>query len=140
MFTQAQLAQLSVPKRKVIVRHVAADGPLPFSIGNPDAVCIRSLITWKILRPHPQVHPMRATVLTNLGREVACMVLAEYADALIAAGAGRTPLEDLLEQKTPVERLEEIKKITQGRTEHLPNLAQVTENIAEDGAVALPHQ
>ena len=48
---------------------------------------IRALISRELLRHDNTSTPPRYTVMTERGREVVCVVLAEYAEALIAAGA-----------------------------------------------------
>lgn len=135
MLTKSLLQKISELRRKVLIAHVGADGPMPYR--PVDGNAISGLLHMKLLR---YVNGGRATVLTELGREAACVVLAEYAEALILAGAGHSPLEQLLAAQTPAERAREMKKLISARLEQSEPSPQTTEIATETPNSAISAQ
>jgi hypothetical protein len=74
--------RLSRKQREMLIRHVA--GSQPFIIGT-ETPTVQSLMGLRLLKGDRQINH-RNTALTYLGREVVCVVLGEYADALLLAG------------------------------------------------------
>jgi hypothetical protein len=87
--------RLSIIQRKILIRHI--DTVLPYIAGKSAAT--RVLLERKLLKPASNSFTLRATRLTDRGREAACMILAEYAELLIASGYGVSPLECLARMK-----------------------------------------
>ena len=76
----------SMPKaqRDLLIRHI--NGPRPLAIG-PEIYTRNALVLRNLLRfDNPQNLRPRATLLTDLGRETVCIILGDYADALVRAG------------------------------------------------------
>jgi hypothetical protein len=74
---------MSKQQRDSLIDH--ANGPQPIVIG-PDSATRSSLIARGLLRYETHNRwksPTHRTVLTEFGREVLCMVLGDYADALV---------------------------------------------------------
>ena len=84
---------LTIIQRNCLIAHV--NGPQPF-LTNDARPTKRSLIEYGLLRApcggQPRVSRPKELVLSELGREVVCIVLGQYAEALIAAGALEFPL------------------------------------------------
>lgn len=71
--------------RDLLINHI--DGPVPLTIhgnerGPRNALLARSLIAF----PRGGMTTPNSTHITNLGREVLCCILGDYADALVRAG------------------------------------------------------
>lgn len=126
MLTQSLLQKITSVQRKSLIDHVEAGGTIAFRPA--DGPMIGRMCGMKLVR---YIDGGRSTTLTVLGREAACAVLAEYAEALIRAGAGHSPLEHLLTAQSRAERAEEMKKLINIGLEKSGHLPQATENIAE---------
>ena len=74
--------RLSRSQRNILINHVM--GEQPFIVG-PETATVQSLMTLKLLKGDKTLNP-KNTSLSYLGREVVCVVLAEYAEALLRAG------------------------------------------------------
>ncbi len=132
MLAQSTYNRLTTAQRRVLVRHVGNDGPVRYAISSSDAPPTLILLRQKLLRSvSPPNVRLWATVLTEMGREAACRVLAEYAEALIGAGLGESTLEAVLSAKTPMERPQEMKKLRHSRWEQLTISAQAPEMSTE---------
>ena len=75
--------RLSRVQRKVLIEHVP--GPLPYQTNQPTSLTVQAMLENGLLKGWPFIRPMQ-TELTLLGREVVCIVLAEYAEHLMLAG------------------------------------------------------
>lgn len=86
--TPVFIRRLSIAQREELVRHVGGAQQFIIAARATDGriATTRSLIEFKLLRGDDRHRP-RFTYLTNLGREAAAIILAEYADALVEAGA-----------------------------------------------------
>lgn len=88
--TQTMLRALTPAQRDLLLAHVS--GPRPVMVGatsNTDKAhaVFAVLIRRGLIRGEPFGSPRpRASVLTDLGRATVAHILAEYADALVAAG------------------------------------------------------
>jgi len=112
---------LSIPQREILIKH--APGPVEYVIYRSDQdykkeigrlTATRKMIDMQMIRgDHPR-RP-RYTSLTRHGREAVAMILAEYAEALISAGALEPELR-------PLEMLEKLKAADQtfGRSQTKP--------------------
>ncbi len=76
----------SMPKaqRDLLLRHI--DGPQLLAIG-PETYTRNALVLRNLLRfDNPNNLRPHATLITDLGRETVCIILSDYADALVRAG------------------------------------------------------
>ena len=81
--------RMSHAQRELLIAHVPAHQPLDNTVSKPAADrrrTSRSLIGEDLLRYETASKRPMFSVLTELGREVAAIVLSEYAEALILAG------------------------------------------------------
>src|SRR5882672_1877613 len=87
--------EFTAPQRDMLIDHI--DGALEVSTTRLVQVR-RSLLARKLIRPYPPgaTRPRR-TVLTEEGRNAACRILGECADALVRAG--------LMQQSDPLRSL-----------------------------------
>jgi hypothetical protein len=94
--TKAFVRRLSVVQRAVLIEHVAGAKPVVVSKTGleGDYATVRKLIDLQLVRGDHSNRP-RFTMLTDAGREVAAILLAEYADALVAAGCLEPSLRPL---------------------------------------------
>ena len=89
MLTPAQrkAADLSTAQREVLITH--ALGQQPVNRGDKGRTCVvlmrHSLIRYVNANGQSVAYAPTHTILTDFGREVVCSILADYADALIAA-------------------------------------------------------
>jgi hypothetical protein len=74
---------LSRPQREILIQHVV--GPREFRTGEPATLTVNAMRDTGLLKGMPFLRP-KHTELTALGRQVACIVLGEYADRLLMAG------------------------------------------------------
>ena len=76
--------KISTPQRNMLLDHI--DKRVQVIIG-PKTHTLGSLIELGLVRPDPpgSLRP-QFTVLTDFGRRIACAILAQYADRLVAAG------------------------------------------------------
>lgn len=98
---------LSDIQRNLLIEHI--DGPVAVTRLVPARDrTIRSLLTLRLLRPHPSAGPLsrhpRFTALTEAGRHSVAALLADYAEALVRAGclemeSGLSPIEILQTMK-----------------------------------------
>jgi hypothetical protein len=91
---QRLASRLSVAERDELVKHVGSEQP--FVAYRPDnrGKTIASLLRERLIKGEPLTSPKK-TSLTVRGREVAAIVLGEYADALVAAGCLDRPLRPI---------------------------------------------
>lgn len=93
--TKAFVRRLSVVQREVLIEHVAgAKAVVVSKQGDEGYSTVLKLISLQLVRGDHHHRP-RFTMLTEAGREAAAMVLAEYADALVAAGCLEPALRPL---------------------------------------------
>lgn len=135
MLTQSLLQKITSAQRKSLIDHVEAGGTIAFRPA--DGPTIGRMCGMKLVR---YIDGGRSTTLTVLGREAACAVLAEYAEALIRAGAGHSPLEHLLTAQTPAERAVDLKKLISSRLEQSAPSPQTTEIAIETKNSAISAQ
>lgn len=76
------------PQRDLLIAHV--DGPQPLTISH-ESMVRNALLARDLLRfdNRASLRP-KSTHLTDLGREVLCAILGDYADALVRCGALET--------------------------------------------------
>lgn len=122
MNKQIKPAVLSHPQRDALIRHI--DAEVPFVATD---LSTRVLLSRALIQPATAHKHIRATVLTALGRETACAVLALYAEALISAGFDVSPLGRLSGQ--PTETVETIDTVS--FTRHGPDLVAI-DNLLQD--------
>lgn len=119
--TSSYVRTLSIPQREILIKHVP--GPVEFKVcvSSQDLkkevgqlMAVRKLIDLQLIRGDQSFRP-RYTSLTRYGREAVAIILAEYAEALILAGA-------LEPERRPIEILEQIKAANQtfGRSHTKP--------------------
>jgi len=118
------MKSLSHPQRDLLIRHIDAEVPFVATDLSTRVLLSRGLIRPSV--PGLAKNP-RGTVLTTLGRETACAVLALYAEALISAGYEVSPLGRLGQQAT--ESVEIIDPIPQNR--HKTDL-EVIDNLLQE--------
>ncbi|MDO8533261.1 MAG: hypothetical protein Q7S17_00770 [Xanthobacteraceae bacterium] len=88
MSAREMACRLSKPQRDHLIEHIS--GPQPIQTG-PQTLIIGALISRKLIRcihKFSNHHPKfpHHTEFTELGREVTCIILGSYADALVRAG------------------------------------------------------
>ena len=79
---------LSAPMRDLLLAHIDGSATVPVEFNAKNAACIKS--TWAAIA-HGLIRPdglprMKQTFITDKGREVLAMALADWADALVRAG------------------------------------------------------
>jgi hypothetical protein len=91
MGAKEEAARLSRSMREMLVAHVRENQPIDYTIGSVENLVRRSSESLQVrglISPEGhgnKINPT-STVLTDLGREVVCHVLGEYADGLVTAG------------------------------------------------------
>jgi hypothetical protein len=85
---------LSNIQRNCLIDHVP--GPQPFHT-NTHRQTKQSLVDLKLLGPLSGILPTRPAELklTELGRETVCIILGQYADALVSCGVLHDPLTEI---------------------------------------------
>jgi hypothetical protein len=112
--TAAFVAKVSGAQRKMLLAHL--DGPVDVDVSQDGktrwTLIQRGLITADAATPYRPARP-KSTRITDRGRQVVAYVLAEYADALVAAGYldAETPPE------TPLQILRRLR--AEGKTAKL---------------------
>jgi hypothetical protein len=102
MISPQRIRLLTAAQRVLLIRHI--DWPVEvLTSGSQLAQSRKILMILGLIRPHPfgAVRP-RYTVMTEEGRRAVCIILGDYADALIGAG--------LLEQEDPVAALRRLQR------------------------------
>ena len=94
MLPKAIARLLSNIQRNCLIEHVP--GPQPFHISKARQTK-QSLFDFKLLGTPGGIPNARPTELrlTELGREVACIILGQYADALVSCGVLHEPLTEV---------------------------------------------
>ncbi len=91
--------KMSKPLRDSLTAH--ANGPQPIVVGpessSRSALISRGLVRYDLPGNVPTRRPHR-TALTDLGREVLCVMLGDYADALVRVGCLEEPLKITLKK------------------------------------------
>ena len=88
MSARSIASRMPKPQRDLLIAHV--DGPQPLTIGH-ESKARNALIERNLLRFNdPMAFRPKTTHLTNLGRETLCIILGDYADALVRCGALET--------------------------------------------------
>lgn len=86
----AVAALMSKHKRDLLVSHVDGSAEIPVALWGDDRGALRTstaLIAAGLLSPVPAMPRPRFTRITEDGRMVLALILAEYAEALVRAGA-----------------------------------------------------
>ena len=101
--TAVFVRRISIAQREELIRHVASNQPFIVAARGDDGrmPTVRRLIELNLLKGDDRVRP-RHTYLTDAGRECVAMILADYADALVAAGC-------LTERVRPIDLVDLIK-------------------------------
>lgn len=105
--------RLSHPQRDILIAHIVAPQRI-YHRGDPAGKfrqhTVMALLKLGILKPLVVCGQKRAkvTVLTDFGREVAASILADYAEALVRAGA----LDDVKGLNLTLAQLGEIRLVT----------------------------
>lgn len=81
--------KLTSPQREILIEHAIGPVPIDLRVSHEGAIrrsTVNSLFTLNLIRKSGQSPRPTATVMTDLGREVCCFILGQYADALVRTG------------------------------------------------------
>ena len=116
MSVRAIANKLSKQQRDFLIDHI--DGPHPISQGYEtfvrNALEARGLVCFDL----PQSLRPKTTIITELGREIVCAILGDYADALVRSGVieKAPPIE--LEWSPPLQETNLAREWVSSLTDH----------------------